>query len=208
MGSNEPITKWIEDLKDGDAEAAEKLWQRYYRQVVDIARRRLEGAKRAAADEEDVAVSTFKSLCLGAEAGRFPKLTDRDSLWALLMTIAVHKSTDLVRHENRKKRGGTGKANTEPLPVDPKDVVPLSQIIEQSASPEFAVQISSQFELLTEKLRRSKDPDLLRIAVAKMRGESNAEVAEQLGCVPKDRGTQDSVNSQDLGKGNRLLSGV
>lgn len=182
MPQTSPITEWIEDLKQGDEVAAEKLWQQYYGQLVRLARSKLVGAKRIAADEEDVALSTFKSLCMGAEAGRFPKLHDRDSLWALLIAIAVHKSTDLIRHENRQKRGGPGKAK-DGQSTPAKKIVPLSQVIEQKASPEFAAMIGAQFEELILKLDRAEDPDLIRIAVAKMMGDSNTEVAEQLGCV-------------------------
>ena len=180
--SNDPVTQWIEQLKDGDAEAAQKLWERYFTQIVRLARRKLEGAKRGLADEEDVALSTFKSLCAGAEGGKFPKLTDRDSLWALLMAIVAHKSTDLIRYENRKKRGGTGKGvpDTSIAMLQP---VPLNQIIEQKATPERAAQIGAEFESLIKKLDRADDPDLLCIAVSKMMGDSNAEVARQLGCV-------------------------
>jgi RNA polymerase sigma factor (sigma-70 family) len=178
------ITQWIEQLKEGDPDAAEKLWQRYFEQIVRLARRRLEGTGRAAADEEDVALSAFKSFCLGAREGRFPKLSDRKSLWSLLMAITIHKSTDLIRHENRQKRGGTGVKVFDPDgPRQNIDVVRLSNIIEERATPEFAAQIGEQFKLLLTKLDRAEDPDLSRIALAKMRGESTAEVAEQLGCV-------------------------
>jgi DNA-directed RNA polymerase specialized sigma24 family protein len=185
MDTNEAITDWIGQLKDGDEAAAQKLWERYFGQVVQLARRKLAGAKRAAADEEDVALSTFKSLCAGAEAGRFPRLTDRDSLWSLLMAIVAHKSTDLIRHENRRRRGGTGRAGNRAATDDPptRQVVPLSQVIEQRPTPEFAAEMSSQLERLIQKLERADDPDLLRIAVAKMMGDSNVEVAKQLGCV-------------------------
>lgn len=193
MQSTEPITEWIDELKAGEEDAAEKLWQTYFSQIVQHARGKLAGAKRACADEEDVALSVFKSLCLGAEAGRFPKLTDRDSLWSLLMAIVSHKSTDLIRRENRRKRGGTGKAcadaklggeNKEPGgQKDPRQIIPLSKIIEQRPSPEFAAMISLQFEQLIERLESANDPDLIGIAIAKMTGDSNAEVAQQLGCA-------------------------
>ena len=180
--SNDPVTQWIEQLKDGDAEAAQKLWERYFSQIVRLARRKLEGAKRGLADEEDVALSTFKSLCAGAETGKFPKLIDRDSLWALLMAIVAHKSTDLIRHENRRKRGGTGK-RADDSSIATLQPVSLSQIIEQKATPERAALMGAEFESLIKKLDRAEDPDLLCIAVSKMMGDSNAEVARQLGCV-------------------------
>lgn len=181
--TTEPITEWISQLKGGDEAAAQQLWERYFGEIVQLARRRLAGAKRALADEEDVALSTFKSLCRGAERGRFPKLSDRDSLWSLIIAIVAHKSTDLIRHENRQKRGGRGQAKHAASVCDERQAVSLSEIIEQRPTPEFAAIISSQFESLLGKLERADDPDLIQIATAKMSGESNKEIAAKLGCV-------------------------
>ena len=184
MSTNETITRWIEQLKDGDAEAAEKLWHRYFQQIVRLAGVKLEGAKRAVADEEDVALSAFKSLCLGAKEDRFPRLTDRDSLWSLLIAITAHKSVDLIRHENRQKRGGKGAVtNDESSSNEKKNVVPLSQIIECDPTPEFAAEMGEQLAKLLQKLEQARDPDLLHIANSKMLGHSTTEVATQLGCV-------------------------
>jgi DNA-directed RNA polymerase specialized sigma24 family protein len=184
MPVDEAVTEWIEQLKEGGFSAAEKLWQRYFEQMVQLARRRLEGAVRAAADEEDVALSAFKSFCLGAREGRYPRLGDRNSLWSLLVAITAHKSTDLIRRENRKKRGGTGvQGSDREASQQPMSAVQLSNIIQQQPTPEFATQIGEQFKLLLAKLDRADDPDLMRIAQAKMLGESTTEVAQQLGCV-------------------------
>ena len=178
------ITEWIEQLKEGDSVAAEKLWQHYFEQMVQLAGRRLEGAGRAAADEEDVALSAFKSFCLGAREGRFPRLGDRNSLWSLLVAITAHKSIDLIRRENRRKRGGSGGHRAAPDGArQAVSAVELSSIIQQRPTPEFAAQIGEQFKLLLTKLDRADDPDLIRIAQAKMLGESTTEVAQQLGCV-------------------------
>src|SRR5262245_44675075 len=76
---------WIAQLKAGDAAAAQRLWEGYYRRMVGLARAKLRSVPRAAADEEDVALSAFDSFCQGAEGGRFPRLGDRDDLWQLLL---------------------------------------------------------------------------------------------------------------------------
>ena len=184
MPVDEAITQWIQQLKEGDSDAAERLWQRYFQQIVQLARRRLEGAGRAAADEEDVALSAFKSFCLGAREGRFPKLSDRENLWSLLVAITAHKSTDLIRHENRQKRGGTGVEASDPdASRRDFDVVQLSHIVHEQPTPEFAAQMGEQFKLLLEKLNRAEDPELAEIALAKMLGESTIEIAQRLGCV-------------------------
>src|SRR6516164_1255619 len=98
------VTAWIEQLKAGDAAAAAPLWQGYFRRLVGLARQRLGAAPRRAADVEDVALSAFDSFCRGAAAGRFPRLDDRDDLWALLVTITARKAAEQVRRERRLKR--------------------------------------------------------------------------------------------------------
>jgi DNA-directed RNA polymerase specialized sigma24 family protein len=132
MSIDDTVTEWIQQLKAGDSAAAEKLWHRYFRQLVEQARRKLEGARRAAADEEDVALSAFKSFCVGAQDGRFPRVSDRDSLWSLLLAITAHKSVDLIRHQNRQKRGGLGvdqeSGGHEARPID---AVALSAIAQE-----------------------------------------------------------------------------
>src|SRR5436309_4711052 len=106
MSSAESITTWINQFKGGDAAAAQKLWESYFRRLVGLARKKLQGTPRRAADEEDVALSAFDSFCRGAEQGRFPRLTDRDDLWRLLVTITARKAYQLALHEGRRKRGG------------------------------------------------------------------------------------------------------
>src|SRR4051794_36011247 len=71
------VSQWLEAMKDGCDEAKTKLWQRYYAQLVELARRRLRGASRRVTDEEDVALDAFERFFRRAEAGSFPKLDDR-----------------------------------------------------------------------------------------------------------------------------------
>ncbi|MCA9205898.1 MAG: hypothetical protein KDA59_22745, partial [Planctomycetales bacterium] len=71
MSPHDTVAVWIEQLKAGDSQAAQKLWEAYFQQMVDLARRKLEGARRGVADEEDVALSAFKSFCLAARNGKF-----------------------------------------------------------------------------------------------------------------------------------------
>src|SRR6478609_3604839 len=100
------ITAWIADLKAGDAAAANALWQVYFPRLVALARIKLSATPKAYADEEDVALSAFKSLCMGAQQGRFSDLLDRNNLWPLLVVITSRKSLDQRKHAGRQKRGG------------------------------------------------------------------------------------------------------
>ena len=100
------VSLWIDQLKAGDRDATEKLWERYFRRLMGLARKRLENRPRLGADAEDVALSAFDSFFRGAEAGKFPKLQNRDDLWHLLVKITARKSQRLIRDESCQKRGG------------------------------------------------------------------------------------------------------
>src|SRR5215510_3530662 len=104
MPSSGDTTHWLRLLQAGDREAIQKLWEGYYRRLVGLARKKLGELPRRAADEEDVVLSAFDSFCRGAEAGRFPRLEDRDDLWQVLVTITTRKAFDLVKHEGRDRR--------------------------------------------------------------------------------------------------------
>ena len=78
----------------------------YFDRLAGLARRILHNAPRCATDEEDVALSAFDSFCRGIEGGRYPELTDRESLWRLLVVITRRKAFDLIGAENRLKNGG------------------------------------------------------------------------------------------------------
>src|SRR5262245_17412849 len=106
MPPDESVTHWLNRLQAGDSAAAQKLWERYYQRLVSLARGKLQGTPRRAADEEDVVLSAFNSFFRGAAHGRFPRLDDRDNLWRLLVVITARKALNLARLERRRKRGG------------------------------------------------------------------------------------------------------
>src|SRR5829696_1409471 len=106
MAPQGSVTGWLGRLQAGDSAAVQQLWERYFRRLVGLARQRLRGGPRRAADEEDVALSAFESFCRHAERGRFPGLLDRDGLWRLLVVLTTRKAAHLVRDEGRRKRGG------------------------------------------------------------------------------------------------------
>src|SRR5713101_1490066 len=106
MSSDASVTGWIGQLKAGNQEAAQQLWNHYFQKLVRLARARLGGFPRRAVDEEDVALTAFDSFCRGAANGRFPQLSDRNELWHLLIVITARKVIDVRQHEKRQKRGG------------------------------------------------------------------------------------------------------
>ena len=61
MSVDEGVTRWLRELEAGDQDAARLLWQRYYRELVELARARLGQTPRRIADEEDIALSVNDS---------------------------------------------------------------------------------------------------------------------------------------------------
>jgi DNA-directed RNA polymerase specialized sigma24 family protein len=175
MSDEGSVTRWLGPLQAGDPAAAQQLWERYFCRLVGVARAKLRGAPRCAADEEDVALSAFDSFCRQAEQGRFPQLADRDCLWRLLVTITARKAARQARGEGRQKRGGGA------APVADAEAV-LAEALSREPSPEFAAGVAEECQGL---LSRLGDRDLQAVALLRMEGYSVEEVADKLGCAPR-----------------------
>src|SRR4051812_26052939 len=95
-------------LKAGDPVAAQPLWERYFQRLVTVVRGRFPILHKAGAieDEEDAALSAFKSVCLGLGNGNYPELSNREGLWHLLVLIAARKAINQAERWGRQKRGG------------------------------------------------------------------------------------------------------
>ncbi len=170
------VTVWLEQLKAGDSAAAGPLWAGYFARLVSLARARLRSIPRAAADEEDVALSAFDSFCRGAAEGRFPRLNDRDDLWQVLFVITTRKAIGLVRHETREKRGG--KAVHAPASSDDSTPDPLAAVADAGPPPELVAVVTEECARL---LGRLGDGQLREVAIWKMEGYTNEEIAGKLG---------------------------
>ena len=182
MTDSGSITICIDKLKSGEDDAAQELFSRYFNRIVGLARRKLDGTPRRMADEEDVAVSAFASFCRGAERGRFPILHDREDLWRLLAVIAARKAIDQVNHQHRQKRGG-GQVRGESILVEfnaEGGQFGMADLAIAESQPEFIDAMASECQHLLAKL---DDDDLKKIALLKMEGFTNEEIAEKISCA-------------------------
>ncbi len=178
------VSLWIDQLKAGDREATGPLWERYFRRLIGLARARLADRPRLGADAEDVALSAFDSFFRGAENGRFPQLQDRDDLWHVLVTITARKASHLVRDQSRQKRGGgavVGESAFFSWDGSGDSRAGIEQVFSDEPSPEFAAQLTEQFERLFEQL---DDPDLRAITTLKMEGYTIDEISARVGRAP------------------------
>ncbi len=167
LSSEGSVTRCLARLRAGDQAAAQPLWERYFRRLVGLARHKLQGRPRRVADEEDVALSAFDSFCRGAERGRFPRLLDRDDLWRVLAVITIRKAIDLQRRRRPEENAGT------------ED---LEQFLSREPPPELAAEMAEEYRRLLDRLG---DPQLQAVALWKVEGYTNEEIARRLGCVER-----------------------
>jgi DNA-directed RNA polymerase specialized sigma24 family protein len=171
------VTRWISALKRGDQSVAQGLWEVYFRRLVGLARARLRDAPRRIADEEDVALSAFVSLCKGVRAGRFPRLDDRNDLWQIMVLITARKAIDLRNYEGRPTRG-SGRVRSLTALTEER----LGTIGGGEPSPELAAELADEYHRLMERL---DDPTLQSVATWKLEGYTDSEIAARLGCVTR-----------------------
>jgi DNA-directed RNA polymerase specialized sigma24 family protein len=180
--ADDEVTLWLGRLGQGDEAAAQAIWDRYYAGLVRLARQKLAGHPRPAAGEEDVAISAFRSFCHGVAEGRFPQLGDRNDLWRLLVTIAARKAAaEWKRHLAQRRGGGLVRGESAFQRCD-KTPGPagIDQVLGREPTPELAAAVSEQLARLLTIL---DDDSLRQIAVAKLEGYTNQEIARRLDCA-------------------------
>ncbi len=174
MADSNSVTQWIDGLKEGDEDAAAKIWQRYGADLLQLASRKLGNTRKRVSDEEDVAMMAFQHFCAGVQDGRFMKLEGRDDLWHLLVVLTKRRSIDQVRRERRRNERGESvfnkseQSNHHDGPANCPSGVPPAEV---------AVEAIEQCGMLLEHLQ---DEALAQIAVWKMEGFTNDEISSKL----------------------------
>ncbi len=149
----EPVTAWIEQLSQNSSEAAFHLWGHFCTRLTEYAGRKLSAANKRVYDHDDAAVSAFRSLCRGVEQQRFPNLRDRESLWALLVTITARKIANRRRYDGQQRRDVMKNVTADLLRAT--DIhLDVENLQAFEPTPEFAVEVADLsekfFELLAE----------------------------------------------------------
>ena len=175
--SEEPVSQWIEQLSEADPLAAQRLWEHFCKRLMSYARGRLKAATRRIYDEEDAAVSAFRSLCRGIEAQKFPNVADRDNLWALLLMIASRKIMNRNRYDDQQCRSG-GRTISESVLDHTGSTNPLHSISAREPTPELSAEVADLSEYLLNLL---PEADLKRLVLLKLEGHTNEEAAEMMG---------------------------
>ncbi len=93
----------LRQLQGGGAEAATQLYARYAGRLLELAQRRTGQDLTQRVDPEDVVQSVFRTFFRRAAEGSY-QVPDGDTLWKLLMVIALNKIRSLADFHRADKR--------------------------------------------------------------------------------------------------------
>src|ERR1051326_7752112 len=91
-----PSSVLLERYRQGDAEAWDRLLERYSQRLVEVCRSRVGPALARRHGPEDVAQSALGSFLHGLDAGSL-RVNSSNELWRLLVVIAVRKAAAYAR---------------------------------------------------------------------------------------------------------------
>jgi RNA polymerase sigma factor (sigma-70 family) len=179
--SEESVTEWIAQLKQGEGAAASKLWTRYVESLIRLAWQKLRDTPRRSADEDDVVQIAFDQFLRGVQTNRFRKLNDRNDLWQILVMLTDRRARD-------RRRRATVESKRLPL-ADHRESesgeTVLGRLSSGKPSAEFAAEATEACRRLLFLL---PDDEHRQIAIWKMEGYENREIAEKLGVVDRTVG--------------------
>jgi DNA-directed RNA polymerase specialized sigma24 family protein len=182
MTTHGSVTQLVVDLRSNDPSvrnrAAQLIWERYLQKLLMLASKNLDSRIRPLEDEEDVLQSMYKSFVERQRRGEYD-LANRDVLWKLLVTITLNKTRNVANHHMSDKRDVRRTVTASPAAGDDADCPrwALEQMEAAGPSPEEAALLK---EALERRLQALADPELRQIAVRKMEGWTDAEIADEL----------------------------
>ncbi len=178
------VSQWIAAIQEGDPEATEKLLEFCFPRLLRYSRTKLPAHLRRVLDEEDVALSAFKSFCFRVKDGSLGEIEGRDQLWRLLLCIAQRKASGYIRHQTRQKRGGgqTGGESTFLHGEGDDAYGGIDDVADPAQSPAMVAEFENSCQHLLDQL----DDDVLRtVALLRLEGYSVSEIATRLDCAKR-----------------------
>ena len=173
---NRSAINWINKLSEGDKCAQEILFKKFFSRLISLAKSKMHEMNTVPRDEEDVAVSAFRSFCSGIEGGEF-SVDNEGELWAILFTITTRKACAERRRQYAEKRGG-GKATIRQSDGEEDDDV-FEAVAGREPSPELAQAMADAAdELLAIFENSSKQRQVLEM---KLQGYTVSEISKATG---------------------------
>jgi DNA-directed RNA polymerase specialized sigma24 family protein len=166
--ASQSITRLMRAVQDGSDSAVRPLLAEYFDRLVQLARKRLGNLPGLGGYDEDLALRSFHSVYRRLrDPGRPLDLSGRDDLWRLLATRTISRTIDLIRQHH-------------PAEVPGEEDVAL--LLTREPTPEEAAEVADDCRRLLDSLH---EPELRQIALWKVEGYTNEEIAVRLDCVPR-----------------------
>jgi RNA polymerase sigma factor (sigma-70 family) len=176
------VTHWLKELTSEEASVAEReLFDRYFVKLVEVARQKLKAAPRSVEDEEDLALSAIDSFFRRAGGGEFPQLSRRHELWSLLVTIVTRKAVNQLKKDQALKRGGAHHKR----PLRHEGDSSRCSLPELMANEPDAEALAELREELHRRLDLLEGEMLREVALLRLQGFTNVEIAERLGVAER-----------------------
>jgi RNA polymerase sigma factor (sigma-70 family) len=175
----EQIHRFRSGSPDSRNEAARRLWERYLPRLLTLARRHLDRRIRVLHGEEDVVQSMGRSFFRRLRRGDFD-LAGRDDLWALLVTITLNKARNAADRHFAAIRDVRRERHLPLSDASRSDALPEVFALEaDEATPAEAAALN---EALERRLQDLPEPDLRQVALMRLEGYTNREIAQALRC--------------------------
>jgi len=178
MPANDPsFDDVIVGLRSGDAVASERVFHRFARRLIELARSRMEERVKRKVDPEDVVQSAFRSFFRLYAEGEF-ELKDWDGLWALLTVIVLRKCGRRVQYYRAFCRD-VGREQSPPVAND-SSIADFEAIAREPTPQEAAIMtetVEQLFALLDEQSR-----SVIQLA---LQGWKVGEIGTQLGVAQR-----------------------
>ena len=164
----ESVTRLIRAAQCDRESAVGPLLAVYFERLVQLARKRLQDLPGMAAYDEDLALRSFYSVYRRLRDRERPlQLAGRDDLWRLLAARTISRAIDLIRRHRPAEVPGA---------YDPE------QLLSREPTPEEAASTADECRRLLDAL---EDPELRQVALWKVEGYTNEEIAARLDCVSR-----------------------
>jgi RNA polymerase sigma-70 factor, ECF subfamily len=154
-------------FRSGEEGAATNLYMRYARRLIALARKKTQQSLNSRVDPEDVVQSVFRTFFRRVSAGNYV-VPEGNSLWQLLLVIALNKIRTLAVHHRAAKRDV---ANTANLSLSNVNGLPTT-------NDETALHV---LELTIEELLEKFPSSYAPIVKLRIEGHDVAEIAARTG---------------------------
>jgi len=160
-------------LRDGDADAAAEVFDRFVSRLICLAQTRLDSHLRRKIDPEDVMQSVFRSFFIRQREGRF-ELDGWDSLWSLLARITLRKCGRRItafRAECRDVR------REKALPASEEESQRCREAVDREPTPDEVASLTETVEHLMRRL----DERQQQMVVLRLEGHTVPEISQKVG---------------------------